>query len=209
LPRDEHERVSQLHLPAENFASFILETEATSPAKLCRISRFATGEPYFGTTGGNRFDDPLRAFGTCYFGFSLRCAFAETVLHDEVGADGFQLAREELDRFVLSFEGTEELVLAKLLGAPLKRLGGTGELSTVLPYAIPQAWARAVHEHPQNVDGIVYQAKNLNDEQAVVVFDRARYKFKRAHSLPLLRHPERGQLLTDFKVTLASRPAPL
>jgi hypothetical protein len=200
--------VSQLRSPAEDFATFVLATETTSPAELCRISRFATGEPYFGTTGGNRFDDPRREFGTCYFGLSLRCAFAETVLHDEIGADGFQLVREELDRYVLSFEGTEELVLAKLLGAPLKRLGGTGELSTILPYAIPQAWARAVHEHPQNVDGIVYQAKNVNDEQAVVVFDRARHKLTTASSVPLIRHPERDQLLADFKVTLVSRPAP-
>ncbi|WP_260428384.1 RES family NAD+ phosphorylase [Burkholderia sp. Bp9031] len=68
------------------------------------------GEPYFGKAGGNRFDDsrPRRRYGTSYFGFDLRCAFAETVLHDEVAdleLGGFPLVTTELDRYVFSFDG--------------------------------------------------------------------------------------------------------
>lgn len=75
-----------LAAPGEHFASATLVTREVVPAALVRISRFATGEPYFGKSGGNRFDDPRkrRRYGTRYFGVDLHCAFAETVLHDEV-----------------------------------------------------------------------------------------------------------------------------
>lgn len=57
-------------------------------SKLYRISRYSSGEPYFGRTGANRFDDPTRAkarrFGTCYLGLSLEVAIAETMA--EVGS---------------------------------------------------------------------------------------------------------------------------
>ncbi|MBH9665590.1 RES family NAD+ phosphorylase, partial [Burkholderia multivorans] len=78
--------------------------------------------PYFGKSGGNRFDDPRkrRRYGTSYFGFDLHCAFAETVLHDEVAdlaAGGFPLVTTELERFVLSFTDSP-LTVAVLHGLP-------------------------------------------------------------------------------------------
>jgi hypothetical protein len=45
---------------------------------LFRISKYATGEPHFGRTKANRFDDPARTekrrFGTCYCGIDLETA---------------------------------------------------------------------------------------------------------------------------------------
>ena len=107
-----------LAAPGEHFASATLTTREVAPTDLVRISRYATGEPYFGRSGGNRFDDPRkrRRYGTSYFGFDLHCAFAETVLHDEV-ADlafgGFPLVTTELDRYVLSFDGAPLTVFAR------------------------------------------------------------------------------------------------
>ncbi len=74
-----------LRPPSEHFANATLVTREIPPAVLVRVSRYETGEPYFGKSGGNRFDDPRkrRRYGTSYFGFDLHCAFAETVLHDE------------------------------------------------------------------------------------------------------------------------------
>jgi hypothetical protein len=76
-----------LRAPPSNFSSQPLTVIEVDPATLLRISKFSSGEPHFGTTAGNRFDDPRtsvrRRFGTHYAGLSLRVAFAETILHDE------------------------------------------------------------------------------------------------------------------------------
>ncbi|WP_261985343.1 hypothetical protein [Burkholderia cepacia] len=68
-----------LRPPSEHFANAALVTRTIPPAALVRVSRYETGEPYFGKSGGNRFDDPRkgRRYGTSYFGFDLHCAFAE------------------------------------------------------------------------------------------------------------------------------------
>ena len=56
--------------------------------------------------------------------------------------------------------------MADLTGIALKRLGGTGAISTILPYELPQAWAKAVYGHPAQVDGIYYMSRHLNDRPA-------------------------------------------
>jgi hypothetical protein len=82
-------------------------------------------------------------------------AVAETVLHDELPnhRGEFEIAAQEFeDRYLVRFAG-EELVLANLTGATLKRLAGDGSMSTVMPYAMPQARAdllRSVSELEEN-----------------------------------------------------------
>jgi len=72
-----------LQSPPADFSSLDLPVTPVEPASLFRISRYKDGEPYFGKSGLNRFDDPRRTFaparrfGTCYFGLTLQCAFAE------------------------------------------------------------------------------------------------------------------------------------
>ncbi|MBP0717805.1 RES family NAD+ phosphorylase [Burkholderia sp. AcTa6-5] len=192
--------------PGEHFASATLVTHEVAPTALVRISRYATGEPYFGKSGGNRFDDPRkrRRYGTRYFGFDLRCAFAETVLHDEVAdlvPGGFPLVTTELDRYVLSFDGAP-LTVAVLHGLPLKNLGGDGALSTIAPYDVPQQWSLAVHRHPRRVDGFLYMSRHLNTSEALVLFDRAEPKLSLGRAVPFRRHPDAARVLRDFNVLL-------
>lgn len=168
-----------------------LATVGVDPGDLFRISRHRTGEPYFGKSGGSRFDDPTKAagkrYGTCYFGFSVACAFAETVLHDAVPVKGrFPLAISEIEsRYVLEFTG-QPLILADFTGEALMCSGATSEISTISPYDLPQLWSRAVHDHPDQVDGILYQSNRLNTESAVVLFDRAAPKLTLRNDPPLL-----------------------
>lgn len=65
------------HLP------LTLTIVSLDPAKLTRLSTHNTGEPYFGRTRSNRFDDPNPVesdrYGTSYFGQSLAVAIAELV----------------------------------------------------------------------------------------------------------------------------------
>ncbi|AOI77856.1 RES family NAD+ phosphorylase [Burkholderia sp. NRF60-BP8] len=195
-----------LTAPGEHFASAALVIREVAPATLVRISRYATGEPYFGKSGGNRFDDPRkrRRYGTSYFGFDLHCAFAETVLHDEVAdlvLGGFPLVTTELDRHVLSFDGAP-LSVAVLHGLPLKNLGGDGALSTIVPYDVPQQWSLAVHRHPRRVDGFLYMSRHLNTSEALVLFDRAEHKLSLGNAVPFRHHPDAARVLRDFNVLL-------
>ena len=168
-----------LKQPDVAFSTLVLPVIEVDAAKLVRISRHNSGEPYFGKSGLNRFDDPrghlprAHRYGTCYFGFTLACAFAETVLHDRTSdSGGFKLPYTELDRWVARFKAGK-LKLAVLTGKHLKRLGGEGALSSIVPYDLPQQWSLAIHKHPATVDGLVYMSRHLNTEEAVVLFDRA------------------------------------
>ena len=196
-------------LSVETLAACELEVVELDPARLWRISRHDTGEPYFGRSGLNRFDDPRQEipaklrYGTCYFGLSMVCAFAETVLHDRVAKWGrFQLPVDELVRQVLRFGG-RPLRLADMTGVHLKRLGGDGSLSTMMPYQVPQSWSLAIHQHPARVDGFLYMSRHLNNERAVIVFDRARGSFDaRFSAIPLLEHEGLPEILRQFRVML-------
>lgn len=160
-----------------------------------RVSRHGTGEPFFGRARANRFDANHRErgkrFGTLYCGFDLQTALAESLLHDEMPERGlFQISASDFQsRFLVRFQHVQDLTLADLSGAPLKRLGGNGAISTITPYTLPQQWARAVHDHPQCVDGIRYVSRHLNTEFAVVIFDRAAGKIGAASYVPLSQAP--------------------
>lgn len=77
------------------------------------------------------------------------------------------------------------LVLADFTRTALKALIGDGSISTITPYKLPQAWARAVHQHPAGVDGILYVSRHVNDQNAVVLFDRAGLKLTGPRYKPL------------------------
>jgi hypothetical protein len=178
-------RLSAPRLPPDGLPVIHLE-----PRTLIRISRHASGEPYFGRSGGNRFDDPQRVYGTCYFGESLLVALAETLLHDAVAVRGaFRVHPDSIaSRHVLHFDGTP-LRLANLTGASLKRLGGHAGLSGTASYRLPQRWSQAVHAHPDRVDGFVYMSRHLNTERAIVLFDRAGEKLHLTAATPLIACP--------------------
>ncbi|HRO59095.1 MAG TPA: RES family NAD+ phosphorylase [Burkholderiaceae bacterium] len=163
--------------------------------ELVRVSHYLTGEPHFGRGANSRFDDPRKSprsgYGTCYLATDLTVAIAETLLHDEAPMrNGFHIAETEvLERHVIRFSGTASLVLADLAGPALKALVGSSELSTVVPYDIPQAWGLALHRHPQKVDGLLYMSRHVNDRKAIVVFGRAAAKLAGATSRPLIDEP--------------------
>ncbi len=174
-------RRSRASLTTPHFSRIPLPTKSVRAKGLYRVSRHSSGEPYFGKTANNRFNDrsspKKKRYGSCYLGLDLETAIAETVLHDEMPVKGtFPIAYMEIDsRYLVRFKRGLPL-LANLTGIPLKTLGGHGSLSTITPYDLPQRWAMAVHRHPQCVDGIYYMSRHLNDRPAVVVFERAKFK---------------------------------
>lgn len=165
--------VRRLGFPDPELPLLELDITLVEPAALVRISAHAQGEPYFGRSGGNRFDDPNKQYGTCYAGLSLVTAIAESLLHDLIPRRGqYRVAADDIERrFVHSFEGSP-LRLANLTGASLNRLGGHGELSGTPSYEIPQAWSKAIFDHPADMDGFVYMSRLMNSEKALVLFKR-------------------------------------
>ena len=184
-----------------------LSTVSVDPCGLWRVSRFAHGEPHFGRSAANRFDDPHRTvkrrFGTCYLGCSLEVALAETLLHDEMPQRGrFKVAASEVEsRCCWSFRGAV-LQLADLTGVAAKALVGSGAISTVMPYDLPQRWSRALQAHPAGVDGLVYMSRHVNDTRAVVLFDRARHKLQQGHCSRLVDTPEALHALANLRVSI-------
>jgi hypothetical protein len=195
--------------PSKKFGSLTLPVTDVDASSLLRISSYNTGEPFFGKTKKNRFDDPrkmgkARRFGTCYTGFTLECAFAETVLHNRVAVNGgFEVPVSELENpFVVSFKAAP-LCVAVLVGTELKTLGGDGELSTITPYDIPQKWSLAVHKHPARVDGLVYMSKHVNNQYALMLFDRAKPKLIADVITPFPDFP--GSLRTTMRLKVTPK----
>jgi hypothetical protein len=171
---------------------------------LVRISKHDSGEPFFGRSGDNRFDSPDGSFGTCYCGFTLACAFGETVLHDKAikPGGGFDVPLVLLERrWVVSLAHTG-LRLAHLRGTDLLPLGADGTLSTTMPHDLPHLWSKAVYDHPGKVDGIIYTSRRVNDEAAVVLFDRAAHLVSPVKYRRYLSHPGRAAVHTKLKVSV-------
>lgn len=171
-------------LPPPDFASRDLPTETIAKgARLVRLHRSDLGPIFFGTTGGNRFDDPLKKFGVCYLSRSIEGAFAETCLR-AVGARIVALSFLEARSFC-TIEVTASLRLVSVHGPGLAPLGATGAVTSG-PHAIAQQWSRAIHEHPSAPDGVSYRSNHDNGELCVSLFERAGSRLKPALPIPIL-----------------------
>lgn len=177
-----------LGLPPDEIGTLPLPVRHIEPSKLLRVSRFSAGEPFFGRNPDGRFSSADGSYGSCYLGRTLKVAVAETILHDLVPQRGkFIVPASELTRYVWYFSGPD-LVLADMTGTHLKRLGAHGEISTTTDYDTTQAWAKALHCHPQNVDGLLYVSRHVNTDLAVVLFDRAARKLVTTKHESLIQH---------------------
>jgi hypothetical protein len=132
-----------LTTPKAHFSTSTLALVEIEQYKLIRISTHNTNEPFFNNSGRNRFDDPnpviAARYKTCYFGFKLATALAETLLHDRKPVrQHFVIQPEVIDNnFVLHYQGTT-LTLANMTGVPLKRAGLHAALSGASYYKTPQ-----------------------------------------------------------------------
>lgn len=187
-----------------------LEIREVHPSTLLRIAWDNPGHPLlnFRATRANRFDAPDSSYGTLYAAGSLDVCFAETLLRGDVknqplvGGNTFIPETELQKRTVVTLDGSEPLRLAVLAGAPLKRLGGDASVTSVAPYDVPQQWSKAIHAHPEKVDGFIYKSRHLNDKEAVVLFDRAVIKLKATKGPALLAHPEIGGIFDLFELAI-------
>ena len=67
-----------------------------------------------------------------------------------------------------------ELRLAPIHGTSLARLGVTAELASGSDYERSQLWSRALWEHSDRPDGVLYRSRHDDSALCVAVFDRAK-----------------------------------
>ena len=75
------------------------------------------------------------------------------------------------------------LLLADLTGTALKKLGLNNDLNAGDDYAVPMAWARAIHDADGKWDGIRYVSRQQNQGLAVALFERSHVRKARSHKL--------------------------
>lgn len=174
---------------------------------LLRVSRYRTGEPHFGKSRANRFDDcaerTTHRFGVCYCGFDLITGVAETLLHDELPKRGvYQISSDDIQTRQLITMTASSLTLVDLTGVQLKNLVGDGKISSTTDYTFTQSWSKALHQHPQKFDGIFYMSRHLNDRAVTAIFDRARTKLSNVQYTPLMDVVGMTRVMLDLKISL-------
>ena len=141
-----------------------------------RIHAQSSSPLWFGPARGrqpiHRFDDPTGRFRVCYFGTTVEVCFAETFLRNPPVRI---LALDDLaGRSIATVEVRRDLRLVPIHGPSLARLGVTAELASDRDYATSQLWSRALWEHRDQSDGVLYRSRHDDSALCVAVYDRAK-----------------------------------
>lgn len=147
---------------------------------LYRAHNASRGAIFFGPGAGSppkyRFDAPDGSYGVCYLGLSEEAAFVEGVIHRAVPR---RIISEKTlaARAISTVHVREEIRAARLYG---KYLVGTGADAAVVHgndfAGLSQPWSKAIHDHADAVDGIIYSARHDDSVFALALFDRAAHK---------------------------------
>ena len=162
---------------------------------------------WFGPARGrqpiHRFDDPAGRFRVCYFGTTLEVCFAETFLRNPPVRI---LALDDLAACsIATVEGVRDLRLVPIHGPGPARLGVTAELASGNDYAMSQLWSRALWEHSDQPDGILYRSRHDDSALCVGVYHRAKdgLAIVQHHSLAADRQ-QMARLLKRYGVGLTN-----
>lgn len=137
-----------------------------------RVHHETFGAIHFGPRipPGNRYDDPACIFGTLYAGETLEVALVETMLRNP------RLRLVSLEEVAVrrwsAIQASRDLRLVDFCGPGLSAVGTTGGVNTG-SYRVSQAWAAALHRHPDGPDGILYLSRHNPSLRCVALFDRA------------------------------------
>ena len=138
----------------------------------CRVHRAGHGPVHFGprTPPANRYDDPACVFGTLYLGLTLEVAIVETLLRNPK-LRMVSLTEVAVRRWT-AIQAGRDLRLVDFCGPGLSAVGTTGGVNTG-SYRVSQAWAAALHRHPDAPDGILYRSRHDPSGHCAAIFDRS------------------------------------
>jgi RES domain len=162
---------------------------------------------WFGPAPGrlpiHRFDDPDGRFRVCYLATTVEVCFAETFLRNPPVRI---LSLEDLGRrSIATVEVRRELRLVPIQGPGLVRLGVTAELASGGDYGYSQLWSRALWEHPNKPDGILYRSRHDDSALCAAVFNRAKNSLAVIRDESLTKDTQQlARLLKRYGVVLTS-----
>lgn len=150
---------------AKSLAPFLVEVNEA----FFRMHHSKWGPLYFGKDGSSRFSDPERKYGVLYGGLTYFGAFSESIgqeiapvdlslniLDQMLSVTDAQLKEHEL----CILKPLRSLQLVDLQGPLLRHFGADARLIIGDDYALSQKFSRAIHQHPDNIDGIRYRARS-------------------------------------------------
>ncbi|EGO93767.1 RES domain superfamily [Acidiphilium sp. PM] len=115
-----------------------------------------------------------------YLGSTVKVAFVETILRDrgEGHVDPVPIPYAELAGYTCAaISIIKELRLVDLCGDAGLRMGIPTDVVGAKDQKLSRVWSKAFHDHPDNVDGIVYPSR-LNEERNIALYARALPKLK-------------------------------
>jgi RES domain len=145
--------------------------EISAAMRLYRVHRDGYDPVYFTPRKPpiHRFDDPHGVFGTLYLGEMLETGFLETLLRNPRLR---LVAWAEIDtRRWSMLTGLRTLRLVDFTGPGLSVVGTDGGVNTG-PYLISQAWARALFDHADAPDGVLYPSRHDPSLRCAALFSR-------------------------------------
>jgi RES domain len=185
----------------------LLLSRVRAGAGWMRIHSQTRNALWFGPARGrqpvNRFDDPAGRFQVCYFGTTIEACFAETFLRNPPVRI---LALDDLTaRAIATVKVRRDLRLVPMHGSNLARLGVTAEVASGGDYAGSQRWSRALWEHTDQPDGILYRSRHDDSALCVVLYDRAKDGLAAVEDHSLAEDPvQLARLLKRYGVGLTN-----
>jgi hypothetical protein len=126
---------------------------------------------YFDRSGKGRFDGPEQSYGILYVGDDTHVSWIECYGRAH-GAKGVS-EQTLMQRNLFEIDSQRPLSLADVTGSGLVKLGADARLSSG-SYAVARQWAQAIHNHPQQVDGIRYRSRHDDGRYCFGIFDRCK-----------------------------------
>lgn len=202
MPRPSKKR--PVHLPPADFDSRKIPFKRKGLARWWRLHSNVSHPVFFSTLSGNRFAVP--GLGTLYLGGNARSCLLEKY-GDEIYGARNQEKRPELaasdwrDR-VLTAVGVPGIIVCDLTSAATLAACGVDMGTLANPHLrFPQAWAKAIMEHPTGFDGILYSSR-FTQGPCLALFNRRPLKIKLLQSTALSAHPDGLKLLSEFQIAL-------
>jgi hypothetical protein len=161
---------------------------------------------YFRKDGTGRFDDPAKQYGVLYAALKPEAAFAEVFLRE---LSLMLIEESALRERVLSQIICRPVACVDLTGSGLRQLSCDNRIATEKPYITTGRWSRALREHPQQPDGILYLSRHDPQFECVALFDRCRLLLRIESTRGLLSRSCRSWTIDQIaKYHLALQPAP-
>lgn len=179
----------------------------TNAHPLRRIHRNAHDPIYYNKAGVSgsrfRFDAPNDEYGTLYASQWFDACVAETLVRDLFIGGTLPLQMEEA---CLALRSVSTLVAAKGilrladLTEAILHLGCTAEVLATPDYTAPNLWSRALQQHPERFDGILFRSRYAN-QVSVAIFDHVPM-LRQGAPIGLLRSIEMARYLDRFQIAL-------